>query len=562
MRFCSLFTFISLALTAAAEQPKSDRVPCDSASRIEVTVSRIDAGEAERSLGCAVARCEIHNGSDRDGTWKLALTLGDASKTHESRDIPVAAGASVILDLPVNNNIDGSNLAWSLRGPGISSGGQQGNLYSGSSRYGFVYGSSSVISVLASGDTSISFRSKKSLTSASSSSSSSNDVCLELEPRSWPSDWRALCGFRKAVLTSSEWLSLPSDRQQALRDWVFAGGHLGFLPPHDPKIQQEFIPGNGRGLGRISFLAAGSLPDDAPSPQADRVNEFITNTLTKQQNILAVPAASLFFPCLILTLFAIAVGPLNLLVWAKDGRRHLLFITTPVISLIASVLLGLYILLMDGVGGSGRSSAIAYLDSQQQRMLVRQVNTSVTGLMPSRSGTMPSSSLFKQIPETSGRGDFSLEFHSDGQQVFGDHLRSRSRQSQSLTRLSSSRASLDLLADGSYRNSLPVAIKGGLVYHKGALMSCAPSLPGSKLDLHPIDKEEAENLMESGLGMNEVAKQAMPPIPGSNGIPLPASEGGFALICDNGELAPQVFTQIKWKTAPMLLIGEAQEVRQ
>jgi len=159
---------------------------------------------------------------------------------------------------------------------------------------------------------------------------------------------------------------------------------------------------------------------------------------------------------------------------------------------------------------------------------------------------MPSSSLFKQVPETSGRGDFSLEYHSDGQQVFGDHLRSRSRQSQSLTRLSSSRASLDLLADGSYRNSLPVAIKGGLVYHKGAWKSCAPCSSGAKLELIPV------------IGKADLAEAMGEFID----VPLIQTEGAFMLICDNGELAPQVFTQIKWKTTPLLLIGEAQEVRQ
>ncbi len=553
MRFCSLFIFFSLILTAVAEMPKSDRVPCETASRIEATISRIDIGDANLTLGCAVARCEIRNGSDRDGTWKLEISLGDASKNHESRSIPVAAGSNIILDLPVNNNVESSNLTWSLRGPGIQSGGQQGNLYGSSSRYG--YGSSSPLVVLASGDTSVNFRSRKTTVSTTSM-----DVCVELEPRAWPSDWRGLCGFRKAVLTSSEWLSLPADRQQALRDWIFAGGHLGFLPPHDPKVLQDFVPGSGKGLGRVSFLAVGALPDDVASPAADRVNNYISKALEKQQQVLATPAASLFFPCLILTLFAIAVGPLNLLVWAKDGRRHLLFITTPVISVIASVLLGLYILLMDGIGGAGRSSAIAYLDSEQQRMLVRQVNTCVTGLMPSRSGNLPSSTLFKQISESSGRGEYALEFHSDGQQVFGDHLRSRSRQSQSLTRLSSSRASLDLLADGRYRNSLPVAINGGLIYHKGALMACAPCQPGAKLELRPINKVEAEKLVNAELGMNEISSLPLPAL--SSPVSLPASEGSFALFCDNGTIASQVFSQIKWKTASLLLIGDAQEVRQ
>ncbi|MEN9360846.1 MAG: hypothetical protein RL095_2381 [Verrucomicrobiota bacterium] len=553
MRLIPLFLSLVLALSAAAEQPKSDRVPCESSSRIEASVSRIDAGEAPYTLGCAVARCEIRNGSDRDGVWKLEVSLGDANKNHENREIPVAAGASVTLDLPISYNVEGSNLSWSLRGPGIQSGGQTGNLYM--SRY---YGSGTQISVLASSDTSLSYRGRKS---PGVSSSSSNDICLELEPRAWPSDWRGLCGFRKAALSSSEWLSLPAERQQALRDWVFAGGHLGFLPPHDSKVQEEFLKsessGAYSGLGRISFLSSGALPDDHASPQAQQLGNFVGNSLNKQQEHLPLPEASLFFPCLILTLFAIAVGPLNLLVWAKDGRRHLLFITTPVISVVASLLLGIYILLMDGIGGSGRSNAVAFLDSRQQRMVLHQVNTSVTGLMPSRSGTLPSSALLSQNLDGTGRGDFALEFHGDGQQVFGDHLRSRSRQTQSLKRIISSRASIERLSDGGYRNSLPVAIRGGVFHHDGVLLCCGPCPPGARIELSPTTKHEAEKMIRDELEF----KDAPDGSPANIGLSLPERHGSFALLCEPGEFVPQTFTQIEWKSAPLVILGEAQEAR-
>src|SRR5690606_21574539 len=55
----------------------------------------------------------------------------------------------------------------------------------------------------------------------------------------------------------------------------------------------------------------------------------------------------------VLVLFAIIVGPVNLFVFAKVGKRHRLFITTPIISLATSLLLVGLIILQDGFGGSG-----------------------------------------------------------------------------------------------------------------------------------------------------------------------------------------------------------------
>ena len=66
---------------------------------------------------------------------------------------------------------------------------------------------------------------------------------------------------------------------------------------------------------------------------------------------------------LILIIFSIIVGPVNLFVFAKSGRRHRLFFTTPLISLIAALLVLTFILFEDGVGGQGRRMLVMDLES-------------------------------------------------------------------------------------------------------------------------------------------------------------------------------------------------------
>ncbi|MCB1087772.1 MAG: hypothetical protein KDM63_12050, partial [Verrucomicrobiae bacterium] len=86
---------------------------------------------------------------------------------------------------------------------------------------------------------------------------------------------------------------------------------------------------------------------------------------------------------LLLIAFGVIVGPVNLFVLAKPGRRHRLFITTPIISLVASLLIMLLILFSDGIGGSGRRLVLAELQpgASEKRLYVTQEQISRTGVM-------------------------------------------------------------------------------------------------------------------------------------------------------------------------------------
>ena len=84
-----------------------------------------------------------------------------------------------------------------------------------------------------------------------------------------------------------------------------------------------------------------------------------------------------------LVLFGILVGPVNLFVLAKSGRRHRLFITTPLISLGASLLLILLIIFQDGFGGRGMRRVLMEVrpDAGQNAAFLHQEQIARTGIL-------------------------------------------------------------------------------------------------------------------------------------------------------------------------------------
>jgi hypothetical protein len=79
-------------------------------------------------------------------------------------------------------------------------------------------------------------------------------------------------------------------------------------------------------------------------------------------------------------LFAAVVGPLNIFLLARRRRERLLW-TTPLISIGASCVLGLIIVLQDGLGGSGIRLGTVHLFPESHNAILIQKQISRTGLL-------------------------------------------------------------------------------------------------------------------------------------------------------------------------------------
>ena len=88
--------------------------------------------------------------------------------------------------------------------------------------------------------------------------------------------------------------------------------------------------------------------------------------------------------CMLLIVFAVLVGPVSLRLWAGPGRRHRLFFTTPLFSLVTSGLLLLVMLFQDGLGIDGRRFTLLDLapaDSSQPTAIVYQEQFTRAGMI-------------------------------------------------------------------------------------------------------------------------------------------------------------------------------------
>ena len=139
---------------------------------------------------------------------------------------------------------------------------------------------------------------------------------------------------------------------------------------------------------------------------------------------------------------AILIGPVNLFWIAGAGRRHRLFWTTPVISLSASLLLAIFIVLQDGFGGSGARVIMMQLLPDQKKAVIVQEQAAHTGVLLSKGFSTPDDLYLTPVDfRSSGTG----QYEQTGRAFAGDWFSSRRVQAHRATAIMPSRAEVQWL---------------------------------------------------------------------------------------------------------------------
>jgi hypothetical protein len=318
-------------------------------------------------------------------------------------------------------------------------------------------------------------------------------------PAMLPSDWRGLSGLDILAITADEWTALPPGVKTAALQWVRLGGALHiYRKPDSPGLEALGIRRDGPRNGAVeadSFLGLGSVTarhwdgkelDAAVAGQFQREHpnrrresadalrlddagkkpDRTDSTLRPDNTVNSVPLVAALgeksFAAwqvgLILFVFGIVVGPVNLFYFARAGRRHKLFVTTPLISLGAAGLLLLVIFFQDGTGGKGHRAALVYLDAADNAAFVRQFQVSRTGVLFGGSFTtadpavvtmavLPPSRWTRFKPDDDygyrDRGD-SQRYSVSDHNFAGDWFQSRAEQAQIIDAVQSTRGRLEL----------------------------------------------------------------------------------------------------------------------
>ena len=228
---------------------------------------------------------------------------------------------------------------------------------------------------------------------------------LVLEPSRLPTSWLGYTSVQSVVVGPREWELMEAPQRAALLTWTAAGGDL-VLADADlsvlfPDASQRPNVTDGVAehfFGRIHLFpstdidAAGfdntlaSIEKRTPDPSwVLPLRPIATGTGTGFRlpipGVDGVPAGAYLT---LLTLFAVLIGPVNHIVLRRRQQQALIVLTTPLIAAVFIVLLGGYVVAIEGFGIRGRILSLTLLDQEKSQAVTRAtVSLYAAGRAPS-----------------------------------------------------------------------------------------------------------------------------------------------------------------------------------
>lgn len=293
------------------------------------------------------------------------------------------------------------------------------------------------------------------------------DFAGHYHPDQLPEDWRCYYGYDAILMSEQALHSISPGARTALKTWIRQGGEFVYCSQQN-KIPKLFSEEENLGMGKITH----SLLNKTSNLDSDLTSRFIrrNNSGIRQYSLnngfgrswglvssLAPKSFESVLVILILLAFAFLVGPVNLFVFAKAGQRHRLFITTPIISLITSLILGLLVVIQDGFGGKGVRLALMEIGhGEDHNAYLIQEQISRTGLIFSSSFDIDNKIFMTGVPiaksnwsrydtgSNNGNINITINETDQGHSFSGDWFQSRSQQGQLLSTIQPNRGKLTL----------------------------------------------------------------------------------------------------------------------
>jgi hypothetical protein len=298
------------------------------------------------------------------------------------------------------------------------------------------------------------------------SSRGSTEFAAKFDPKQLPDDWLAFSGYDSLIMTDGDWTNIPPGGRNAILSWLRLGGQLVIYSTGSATVASLGIPVE-TSFGNVVIRPVSSdLKLDAPA-----VVKLVTGNATKPQQISlqsdfqkSWPLQNLFGAqtfryalfITVLIAFGILVGPVNLFVFAKSGQRHKLFITTPLISLGASLILIALIIVQDGFGGNGMRRVLMEVrpDADANAAYLHQEQFCRTGVLTGSRLTIDTPSTFQPVAIAASRwarytdgsgakGSFNLQPADGKLQASGDWFQSRSEHGHVLSAVVATRGRIE-----------------------------------------------------------------------------------------------------------------------
>lgn len=285
-------------------------------------------------------------------------------------------------------------------------------------------------------------------------------------PAQMPEDWRAYSCYDGIGMTDKDWGDMTPGARNAILRWNRMGGQVVIyaLSSSSNLASLGIADGNtakeaDRSFGTISILPISATDLKLDPPATVKTFGATSNLPTVVSSVrddfrAAWPLKTNFgvqrynytLFILILVAFGVLVGPVNLFVFAKSGRRHRLFITTPLIALGTSALLVGLIIIIDGFGGRGSRVLLMEVrpDNGENSAYIMQEQVSRTGVLTGASFSLTEPAAITPVVLDSGNNQwarltdqnwgggmrYEANFRDGKLEVSGDWFQSRSEQGQ------------------------------------------------------------------------------------------------------------------------------------
>lgn len=216
------------------------------------------------------------------------------------------------------------------------------------------------------------------------------------DPADLTEDWRGLSGFDGLMITWQEWQRLKPGQHQAVLQWVRLYGLLDVYAETGSSVSGLGLPdGLENGARRHSFGSVERLVWDGRTLDAKAVVGRHWGRATRRadlvsghavsgwglQNLLGRRSFSSWQVVVFLVVFGLLVGPVNLFLLAPAGRRHRLFVTTPLLSGGMSLVMLAVVVVQDGVGGTGVRMVLVDIEPAETAAYVTQEQVCRTGVL-------------------------------------------------------------------------------------------------------------------------------------------------------------------------------------
>ncbi len=517
-----LFLFVALAARAAAGTPSTQRIDLEPDFPAVIHVTPVS--ERWNGEGFMPMRVRIENLGREPRTWDFSFGVNfgysGSTLTHElALGAEAGGGFETVVFVPGAGAISSDRRAYvsvSLAGPGARG-------YGSTLLHG---GNDEVV------NTATTSALEAPLFSAVNGAPGVKTEITVIDPALWPADWRVWSPFVRVVLDEREYAAIDGARRAALHDWVAMGGALDIYPTDGFGAPAETSRRHGHGMIRrmphrlaAEATTAGKREIRIGKSDVDDLADFTASFISPTRREEMLPSRGALGVSLFLVAFAVLVGPVNLFVFAPSRRRHRLFFTTPLISLVASLALAGYIVVKDGFGGEGARHGLVWLLPESNQAVVSQGQISLTGVLLGGGFDVPDDVMLARTDRDSrahhyGHQQKTNNYSRAAGRAAGDWFASRRTQEHTLRRLVPTRARVELVAGGVgdeppvVQSSVGTALRNFVYLDAGGVRWVADEVgPGERVTLRLPPDPFVSSIPRGCFSARGGAAEGLAPIP-------------------------------------------------